>query len=65
MTALGKAIPWAFGLLPNKEKETYLRLANYIKEEVRKMPEVRVQSIMMNYEKVLLQPLRQHLPVSP
>ncbi len=39
LTALGKAIPCLFGLLPNKEKETYLRLASCLKKEMDQLPD--------------------------
>ncbi len=62
LTALGKAIPYLFGLLPNKEKETYLRLAICLKQEMDKLPDVKVKSIMMDYEKGLITAFKTAFP---
>jgi hypothetical protein len=53
MTALGKALHCVFGLLPDKEKEIYLSLASCIKKKMDQLPDVRVQSTMMDSEKGL------------
>jgi hypothetical protein len=62
LTALGKAIPCLFGLLPNKEKETYLHLAGCLKKEMDQLPDVKVQSIMMDYEKGLIAAFKTAFP---
>jgi hypothetical protein len=51
LTAMGKAVPCVFSLLPNKEKATYLRLAEKVKEEMGN--DLKVGTIMMDYEKGL------------
>jgi hypothetical protein len=53
LTGMGKAIPCVFALLPNKEKSTYLRLAEFIREEMTDMGDLPVSNIMMDYEKGL------------
>ncbi len=62
LTALGKAIPCLFGLLPNKEKETYLHLAGCLEKEMDQLPDVKVQSIMMDYEKGLIAAFKTAFP---
>ncbi len=62
LTALGKAIPCLFGLLPNKEKETYLHLANCLKLEMNKLPDIKDKSIMMDYEKGLITAFKTAFP---
>jgi hypothetical protein len=53
LTNLGKAIPCLYALLPSKEKITYLRLAESIKEELSDTGELQVSTIMMDYERGL------------
>jgi hypothetical protein len=62
LTDLGKAVPCLFGLLPNKDKETYLRLAGCLKQEMDTLPEVKVKSIMMDYEKGLITAFKTAFP---
>ncbi len=52
LCGLGKAVPCAFALLPNKEKDS--RLAACIKDELRQLPKVKVKIIMTDYEKELI-----------
>jgi hypothetical protein len=51
---LGKVVPDAFALRPNKEKDSYLRLAACIRDELTQLPEVKVKIIMTDYEKGLI-----------
>ncbi len=62
LNGLGKAIPCAFALLPNKEKDSYLRLAACIKDELRQLPEVKVKIIMTDYEKGLIAAFKNSFP---
>jgi hypothetical protein len=51
LNGVGKAVPCAFALLPNKEKDSYLHLAACIKDELTQFPEVKVKIIMTDYRK--------------
>jgi hypothetical protein len=62
LNALGKAVPCAFTLLPNKEKDSYLRLAACIRDELSQLPEVKVKNIMMDYEKGLILAFKTSFP---
>ncbi len=51
----GRAVPCGFALLPDKEKTTYIRLAECIKTELRKTEiDLHLTEIMMDFEKGLL-----------
>jgi hypothetical protein len=54
LTGMDKAIPCAFALLPSKEKESYLRLANCINEELTSQGKIKVKFLMMDYERSLI-----------
>lgn len=51
LTEMGKAVPCAFCLLPDKEKVTYLRVANILHDKLAECPDVKLTSIMQDYEK--------------
>ncbi len=42
LNGLGKSFPYAFALLPNKGKDSYLHLAACIRDELTQLPEVKV-----------------------
>jgi hypothetical protein len=53
LSAGGKAVPCVFALLPDKEKITYLRVAEAIQLQLQEAEEVKVSTIMMDYERGL------------
>ncbi len=59
---MDKAIPCAFALLPSKEKECYLRLANCIKQELTRQGEIKMKSLMMDYERGLISAFQETFP---
>jgi hypothetical protein len=62
LTPPGKAVPCAFSLLSNKENDTYLRMAPCMRSELSRMPEVKVKTIMMDYEKGLISAFKTSIP---
>jgi hypothetical protein len=54
LTGMDRAIPCAFALLPSKEKESYLRLANCIKEELTSQGKIKMKFLMMDYGRGLI-----------
>jgi hypothetical protein len=50
--------------LPSKEKECYTRLADCIKIELLDMPKVEMESIMMDYERGLLNAFSESFPAA-
>jgi hypothetical protein len=48
LSPVGKAVPCLFALLPDKEKSTYLRLAECIMQQLQQAD---VSTIMMDYER--------------
>jgi hypothetical protein len=53
LTSIYKVIPCAFAMLPSKEKDSYLRLANRIKEEHTREENIKIKFVMADYEKGL------------
>jgi len=49
-SAVGKVVPCVFALLPDKEKATYKRVAEAIKQQFGDIP-IRLKKIMQDYEK--------------
>ncbi len=62
LNGLGKAVLCAFTLLPNKEKDSYLRLAACIRDKLSQLPKVKVKNIMMDYEKGLISAFKTSFP---
>jgi hypothetical protein len=54
LTEMGKAVPCLFGLLPNKERDTYQRVASCIQEQLKSMANMQVKAIHMDFEKGLI-----------
>jgi hypothetical protein len=55
LSSSGRAVPCGFALVPDKEKTTYIRLAECIKTELRKTEiDLHLTEIMMDFEKGLL-----------
>jgi hypothetical protein len=53
-TGMGKLVPCHFALLPNKDRDSYQRLATCIKDHLKSIPSVLVNSIHMDFEKGLM-----------
>ena len=54
-TATGRSVPCGFALLPNKEKNTYLRVAEAIKSELQQSEQdIQLMEIMTDFEKGLM-----------
>ena len=52
LSPVGKAVPCAFCLLPDKEKTTYVRVAECLQKQLQEgEEEVRVHTVMQDYEK--------------
>jgi hypothetical protein len=64
LTNMEKAVPCVFALLPSKEKECYARLAECVKTELLDMPKVEMESIMMDYERGLLNAFSESFPAA-
>ncbi len=64
LTNMEKAMLCVFALLPSKETECYARLADCIKTELLDMPNVEMESIMMDYEKGPLNAFSESFPVA-
>ena len=54
LTAMDKAVPCGFALLPNKERDTYLQLAEAISEATSQAQQVEMTTIMMDFERGLV-----------
>jgi hypothetical protein len=54
-TVTGRSVPCGFALLPNKEKNTYLRVAEAIKSELQQAEQdIQQMEIMTDFEKGLM-----------
>jgi hypothetical protein len=53
-TGMGKSVPCIFALLPNKERNSYQRLASCIRDQLKSVQHVLVHMIHMDFEKGLM-----------
>ena len=51
MTEMGQAVTCGFALLPSKERDAYLRVAETLHDELRETPHVALRTIMMDFER--------------
>jgi hypothetical protein len=62
LNGLSKAVPCAFALLPNKEKDSYLCLAACIRDELTQLPKVKIKNIITDYKKGLISAFKTSFP---
>jgi hypothetical protein len=60
LNGLGKAVPCAFALLPNKEKDSCL--AACIRDELTQLPKVKIKNIITDYKKGLISAFKTSFP---
>ncbi len=62
LTEMGRAVPCLFGLLPNKEHNTYKQVASCIRDQWKSLANVKVKSIHKDFEKGLISAFNSSFP---